>query len=168
MDMKMQNLNIKRLLKKFGAPAVILLAGLFLMLLPKSDGKELRQEVITEQPSHILTVEQQLSDILSTVDGAGEVCVMLTVASGEEIIYQSDISNSINTDSSTSRYETITITDAQRSQAGLIRQVNPPVYKGAIVVCKGAEDPRVRLAIVEAVSRITGLGADKISVMKMK
>jgi stage III sporulation protein AG len=36
------------------------------------------------------------------------------------------------------------------------------------VVCQGADDPVVKLLIVDAVSKVTGLGADKISVMKMK
>ena len=53
-------------------------------------------------------------------------------------------------------------------ESGLIRQINPPAYLGAIVVCQGADNNTVRLAIVEAVSRATGLGADKISVLKMR
>ena len=39
---------------------------------------------------------------------------------------------------------------------------------GAIVVCQGGDNATVRLAIIEAVSNVTGLGADKISVLKMK
>jgi stage III sporulation protein AG len=36
------------------------------------------------------------------------------------------------------------------------------------VICQGAADPAVRLAVVEAVADATGLGADRISVLKMK
>jgi stage III sporulation protein AG len=43
-----------------------------------------------------------------------------------------------------------------------------PAYLGAVVVCRGADNAAVRLQIVEAVSVFTGLGADKISVNKMK
>jgi stage III sporulation protein AG len=39
---------------------------------------------------------------------------------------------------------------------------------GAIVVCQGGDQPTVRLAILDAVSKVTGLGADKISILKMK
>ena len=60
------------------------------------------------------------------------------------------------------------MTDGQRGQTGLVRQVLPATYRGAVVVCQGADDPRIRLAIVEAVSMATGLGADRISVLKMK
>ena len=62
----------------------------------------------------------------------------------------------------------MTVTDGQRNETGLVRQVNPPSYLGAVVVCQGGDDPRVQLDIVNAVSRITGLGADRISVLKMK
>jgi len=39
---------------------------------------------------------------------------------------------------------------------------------GAVVVCEGAQDPAVRLNVTNAVAAYTGLGSDKISVMKMK
>lgn len=39
--------------------------------------------------------------------------------------------------------------------------------QGAAVVCDGADDARVRLAIVEAVSAYTGLGSDRIKVLEM-
>ena len=50
----------------------------------------------------------------------------------------------------------------------MVRQILSPEYLGAVVVCQGANDVQVRLAVVEAVSKVTGLGADKISVLKMK
>ena len=50
----------------------------------------------------------------------------------------------------------------------VVRKTLYPVYQGAVVVCEGAERAAVRLAIVEAVSSLTGLGSDKISVIKMK
>ena len=38
---------------------------------------------------------------------------------------------------------------------------------GVVVVCRGAEDPKVRLDIIRAVSSYTGFGSDKITVLKM-
>ena len=37
-----------------------------------------------------------------------------------------------------------------------------------IVICDGAERASVRLAITQAVSSLTGLGSNKIAVVKMK
>lgn len=39
---------------------------------------------------------------------------------------------------------------------------------GAVIVCRGAGDPGVRLNVTNAVAAYTGLGSDKITVMKMK
>jgi len=36
------------------------------------------------------------------------------------------------------------------------------------VVCQGADDPAVRLAVSQAVSSVTGISTDRISVLKMK
>lgn len=39
---------------------------------------------------------------------------------------------------------------------------------GAVIVCSGADDARVRLDVTNAVAAYTGLGSDKITVMTMK
>lgn len=38
---------------------------------------------------------------------------------------------------------------------------------GVVVVCRGADDPVVRLDIIRAVISYTGFGSDKITVLKM-
>ena len=43
-----------------------------------------------------------------------------------------------------------------------------PVYQGAVVVCQGAGNSQVRLTVIDAVSVLTGLSSDKISVVKWK
>lgn len=155
-------------IKKYKYVAIVILAGLILMMLPSGKTDSSHETIITQSTDSILTLEQQLSNLLSCVKGAGEVKVILTVSAGEETLYQTDEDYSANNDSSSTGTDTVTVTDANRNETGLIRQVNPPTYLGAIIVCQGADSPAVRLAIVEAVSKATGLGADKISVLKMK
>lgn len=155
-------------LKKHAYVIVILCVGLVLMMIPSKQEMQTQQPVIQEQKESILTLEQRLSQILCKVAGAGEVQVILSVASGEETVYQTDDDYSTANESSTGRKDTVTVTDSDRNEAGLVRQINPPVYLGAVVVCEGADSPSVRLAIVEAVADVTGIGADKISVLKMK
>ena len=60
------------------------------------------------------------------------------------------------------------VTGSDRSEKGLVRQINPPEYLGAVVLCQGADNAAVKLAIVEAVSKATGLSTDRITVLKMK
>ena len=40
--------------------------------------------------------------------------------------------------------------------------------EGAVVVCTGGDNPTARYLVTNAVSAYTGLGSDKITVMKMK
>ena len=93
---------------------------------------------------------------------------MLTVLAGETTYYHRDEDVSGESGTSSVRQETVIITDSDRNQQPLISQVLSPRYQGAVIVCQGANQSSVKLAIVEAVSKATGLGADQISVLKMK
>lgn len=152
--------------RKYRFILLILLIGIGLMLIPfgtqEYDGAS-AQTTAPTQPD--MTAE--LSRILSQIDGAGEVSVMLSVRTGTSTVYQTDDSLT-GADNSTSRQDTVIITDADRAQTGLVQHIVYPEYRGAIIVCQGADDVQVRLDIMEAVARITGLGMDKISVLKMK
>lgn len=153
-------------IRKYRFVALILLLGLALMLIPfggKEDTEKIDQSAAPTQPD----LSAELSAILSQIKGAGEVSVMLSLDTGIDTIYQSDESIT-NGDNSTSRNDTVIITDEDRAQTGLVQHIIYPKYRGAIIVCQGADDAAVRLSIAEAVSRITGLGMDKISVLKMK
>lgn len=149
---------------KYRYALLVLAVGLALMLIPAGRQEEAAPAAPTTAAEQPESVSRELSDILSQIQGAGEVRVMLTEATGEKTHYQTntDISDSV------SRIDTVIVTDSDRNESGLIRQVDPPTYLGAIVVCQGADRAAVRLAIVEAVSMVTGLGADQISVLKMK
>ena len=151
-------------LGKYRYVLLVLLVGVVLMFLPAR--KETTNETVptVDAPSQKQNIREELVSILGQIEGVGDVRVMLTVAAGEKTLYQTDADISENT----SRIETVIVTDANRKEVGLVQQINPPTYLGAIVVCKGAGNAAVRLAVVEAVSRITGLGADRISVLKMK
>lgn len=151
-------------LKKYGIGAVVLLLGLLLMALP---GEEAPPVAAATSPGQV-TLEERLSEILSHLEGAGKVKVLLTEAMGAETIYQTELDASQKDASLDRREETVIITDTDRSQSGLVRQTLPPRYQGAVVLCQGGADDRVRLQIVQAVMSVTGLRSDRITVLKMK
>ena len=163
--------NTRKLLQvinKYKYVIIIMIIGILFLLLPSGNNTSSEKAVISEHADNILSVEDQLSQVLSYVKGAGKVQVMLSIASGEETLYQTNENHSLDADRQSNNIDTVTITDSGRNQSGLVRQVNPAVYSGAIIVCQGADDPAVRLSIIDAVSKITGLRTDKISVLKMK
>ena len=150
------------LIKKYRYALLVLLLGICLMLLPTGAKENNAQTQPTTQPSLQTDISEQLSEILSQIQGAGKVQVMLTVAQGEKNVYQTDGQEG------TDKFSTVIITDENRGQHGLLQQVNPPVYLGAIVVCQGADRASVKLKLIQAVSSLTGLSSDHITVVKMQ
>lgn len=156
--------------KKYRYVALVLLVGLILMLLPTEEkpAEADVQSVPLVQPEASIDLQTSLGNILSMIDGAGKVQVLLTEASGQRTLYQTDEDVTAGENTSDIRRETVIVTDNGRNEMGLVQQIDPPVYQGAIVLCQGADSAAVRLAIVEAVSNATGLSSNKISVLKMK
>ena len=113
-----------------------------------------------EEQTASITPEQ----LLSSMDGVGRVELMLTTSGSEEIFYQTDTRVSGDT-----REETTAFSSTQSTQkTPVVTKTKSAPYLGAVVVCDGADSATVRLRIMQAVSALTGLGSDKISVIKMK
>lgn len=154
-------------IKQYRYVALVLVIGLGLMLLPSGEDNESQPDI--QEVSHPeQTLEEKLAQILSQMDGVGKTQVMLTIAAGEETLYEWNEDISTGQETGTSRREVVIVTDESRKEQGLVQQVLPPTYQGAIIVCQGGDSAAVRLAVVEAVSNVTGLTADKITVVKMK
>lgn len=154
--------RITDLLKRYRYGALVLLIGLGLMLMPTSQKQSVSGTAAIETES--IPVAEELEQILGQIQGVGKVKVLLTQAAGEITVYQK------NTDQGADslREETVLLTDESRTEQGLVRQVLPPQYLGAVIVCQGGDRASVRLDIVDAVSAVTGLTSDKITVLKMK
>lgn len=149
-------------LKQYRYVVLLLMLGVLLMLLPKK--QETEPEALVSVPESVDSLEEDLARILSRIRGAGRVEVLLTEYAGTETLYQTDADRTADS----LREDTVVISDRERGESGLVRQVIPPRYMGAVVVCQGGDNPAVKLAILEAVSRATGLKSNQISVLKMK
>lgn len=154
--------------KKYRFPALILLLGILLMTLPTKEKKAAEPVQTEEQNISQTDLQGALEDILCLIQGAGKVRVLLTEAAGEQTLYQTDEDLQTNGESESIRQDTVLLTDSAREEAGLIRQIIPPIYQGAVILCQGADSAAVRLAIIQAVASATGLTSDKITVLKMK
>lgn len=161
MEIKQYGIKAVNFIKKFKYAAIVLLIGVALMLMPSISNSKTSEQPKTNQ-LYEQKLDEDIAKILSKVDGAGRVEVILTVSEGEQTVYQT------NTDQSGYEQNTVIITNSSRTESGLVKRVDPAKYLGAIILCQGADSPSVRLALTEAVSKITGLGTDRICVLKMK
>ena len=148
--------RINALFGKYKYPILVVLVGLALLLLPGREAEEAAAPVqtVTEE-----SLEQRLEALLAQIEGAGAVRVLLTEDTGRETLWQTDVDSD--------RENTVIVEDSDRNETGLVRRTRSPSYRGAVILCQGADVPSVKLAIVEAVRCVTGLGADRISVQKM-
>ena len=159
MDLESGKQQFIAAIKKYQYVFLVVLIGVFMMLIPQ---KEKAQMTFTEQETVPYDLEMELLGILSQIAGVGKVNVLLTEAFESDTIYQTDIGQNQN------NFDTVIVTDENREETGLVKQVLPPVYRGAIIVCQGADSASVRLSVVDAVKSVTGLSSDCITVLKMK
>ena len=167
--------RLEHLFRQYKYVLLVILAGVVLLLLPplwekESAGEEEEtqapQEVNTEDSAAAL--ERRLEEALSQIKGVGEADVILTLKSGPQKILAQDSETSISERGTEASVSSVLISRGSGEEDAIVVQQLSPQYQGALVICSGGDDPEVRLRLVEAVSALTGLGADKISVCKGK
>lgn len=164
MDEKGQNklfVFIKGRIGTYKFALLVIAAGLVLLLMPQNEKKAEEGTAVSAEVSFsVEQMEEKLEGVLSRIAGAGEVTVMLTQETGGDRIYATDRSMSND-----EREETLVVISGQDGgENAVIETQKAPMFRGALVVCQGGGDPAVKLQITQAVSDLTGLGTDRITV----
>lgn len=156
-------------LKGYRPALIVLAAGILLLLLPT--GEREKKETVYVQEAFgeevwLREMQEELSDTLSRVEGAGKLTLMLSVESGMQKELARDGESEHRQEQSSTRRETVILSSAGGGEEVVVTRSGYPIFRGAVVVCEGGDKASVRLAIVEAVTALTGLSSDKISVIK--
>ncbi len=141
---------------------LILIIGVVLMVAAGGhSGKE--KTVSTAKEITVADEEKRLADILSQIDGAGKVSVMITYYSSSE----KDIAYETKTASREDKSELSEDKKAVMSDGEpmVVKEVYPRV-KGVIVTAQGAGNAAVRSAISEAVSASLDVPVHRICIFK--
>ena len=156
-------------LKRLAAYKYVILAvllGVVLLLLP--DGKAVDEE----NASHLVdfdraAVQREMEDILSAIDGAGRLRLMLTVRGAGELELAQDraLTQKDGAGEYSDKTETVVLGSGSGAEV-VVTQSRYPDFVGALVVCEGGGCAAVRLEITQALCALTGLPSDKISVIK--
>ena len=157
--------------KKYRYVALVVLAGVVLMLLPSGKGE---QQTTVDQPVNVseayslAETEKRLEQLLGRIRGVGQVQVMLTLKSGSSLQLAENRSTSLRDTENRQDRDVVTLNRGSGYEDVVVTEQTYPVYQGAVVVCQGAGDSSVHLAVIQAVSVLTGLGSDKITVVQWK
>ena len=162
-------LPLRGALWKYRYVLLVVLVGAVLLLLPTGGGASAQPDgtaagaALDYDPSEL---EARLEAVLSRVEGPGEVEVVLTVRSGPRQVLAEDRTQEREGDRESGESTTVLLSRGSAGEETVAVEQRSPQFRGALVVCSGGDDPAVRLTLTQAVSAVTGLGADRISICK--
>lgn len=117
-------------------------------------------------------LENKLTDLISSIEGAGKTKVMLTLASSSEAVYaQNDKTDMESGDEEREKISkendyVLIKTDSSKEEALLLKIIQPEV-KGVAVVCEGGDSIYVQQKIIETISAVFDINSSKIKVTKL-
>ncbi|HEY8390760.1 MAG TPA: hypothetical protein VIL26_07440 [Clostridia bacterium] len=129
----------------------------------------------TSAYDYCLETEKRLAKLLSSIENAGKVDIMITFESTPErvIAYITSSSKSISTggdggynenDQNSSSPQIIYVSGNQIPL--ILKELSPKVI-GVLIVAEGADDVKVKLDIINAVSVLLNISKDQIKVLTM-
>ncbi len=168
---------------------ILFLTGVLLLVITVPAGKEKEngktvgsrtgQSVITDRESYTKEMEQELEEMLSQMDGAGEVKVMLTLASTAEKVIEKDRDTQSEqvkesdhqggertTDKDSLSEETVYKKQNSNGDSPYVTKELTPQVEGVVVLATGGDNPEVAEHITEAVQALFGIDTHKIRIMK--
>lgn len=120
------------------------------------------EEPMSDLEKYESQTEQKLEELLATVDGVGQVRVMLTwEGSSERQVEKDRISNADSVEE-----ETIYQENDNGKYPYVVSWTNPKVT-GVLVIAEGGGSTKVKAEILEAVQALFGIESHKIKIMKM-
>lgn len=172
--------------KKLTIIVLVGLAGILLLLiselipLPEKQEAEQAPEETTQTEYHYAQdIEKRLSEIVSSIDGAGKTKVMVTLENGVESVYAADERTAsertsegknegmeINERSSEENEYIILQSNGSRDE-GLVIKVIQPKIRGVAIVCEGGDSAYVRQHVMQAVTAVLDIGASRVSISRM-
>ena len=163
---------VKRLtgaLGKYKYVLLVALVGAALLAWPVGEKEEIAAPgTVGEDLFQVERMEQKLEKALSQVEGAGKVTVVLTLEESAKQVLAQDEEGTWGATETRRETSTVLLGRGSGTQEVVPLQEIGPRYRGALVVAEGGDLPQVRLSLCQAVSALTGLGADKISICKGK
>lgn len=151
---------IKGFFDKYKYPALVFAIGLLLIISDGFTGGDKAEAASVERGDDVLALEREIKDALEKIDGVGRAEVMLSIEYSEQNVYAKEEKQN--------SFEEIVVINEGGSQKALLEYTMSPVFKGALVVCDGGDQSKVKLAITDAVKALTGISSQNIIILKMK
>lgn len=133
----------------------------------------------TDEVEDTNSLEEKLEEILSKIQGVGEVKVCVNYSESSEVVAMFDENSSTSTTEETDTEGGVRKIEQTETNKNVIYEENDgkktpittkvikPKIEGAIITAKGANNAAVKTNIIQAVEALTGLATHKIQVFEM-
>ncbi len=115
-------------------------------------------------------LEKRVEDIVNSIEGAGEVRVMITLAETTEYVYaqnQNGTKKSNKDSENSDNKSNFVIIEKDNNDSGLLIKTFEPKIRGVAVVCDGGDNPLVQQQIYSTVSAVLNVSTARISISKL-
>ena len=120
---------------------------------------------------YVQSLEERLTSIISSIDGAGVTRVMITLESGNEDVYlhNYDYGEDVDEGGAGNREmkDEYVIVDSGGAENGIVIRVEEPRIRGVAVVCEGGGNAYVKTQIISTVTALLDISSARVSVAKM-
>lgn len=155
--------------KKLLIIVVIGIVGVLLLvmseLLPEDKIDEVKENTLNTtsvSDDYETELENRLTELIESIDGAGKTKVMLTVDCGDENVYATE--NKSENGKNETKY---VLVENEGNDSGILLKVWMPEIRGVAIVCQGADSAKVREEITGVVTAVLGISTNRINIAKM-
>jgi stage III sporulation protein AG len=172
--------NIDKILNDKKKIIILFIIGIFLIIFPNlfsnfKNDKNIKSE---NYENYEQKMRADLENMISSINGAGKTKVLITFESEKEAVYATE--NKKNNESITDKTENdiihkkksgdhekkyIITKNSDGSEHPLMLTKIHPKVKGTVIICEGAEKPRMREKITEAVSIALNISTNRVCVI---
>jgi stage III sporulation protein AG len=147
--------------------ALVVVAIILLIYAFTLDNKAKEQKDNDKTSYDLYAIEDKLEVILSEIDGAGKVSVLIYFDGTTEIVTADNVETTTSGDVTEENRTPILINDNGSSDPIIIKEKMPEI-KGVVVVAEGANNIKVRLELIRATTTALSIDEDKVEIFKMK
>lgn len=153
-------IKLLEFLKKKNTILILLIVGVLLIVIaiPTGTGSSKKENDTVQSVAgtydYATEMEQELETLLSQINGAGKVQVLISWKGSSEKLVEKD------------ENETVYYNSSGGEQAPFIRQELMPQAEGVVVIAEGGDNAVVAGQITEAIRALFGVDTHKIKIMK--
>ncbi len=122
--------------------------------------------------AYIALLEERIENMVSSIDGAGQADVMITLENGIEYVYADEqrtnsdrVEQEGNVETRDDSQRTVVTVDAEDGKTGLLVTEIQPTVRGVVVTCVGARDETVATMVAEAVKTALNISDKRVCVI---